>query len=143
MTLAIRSPSEREWATWFDRPFGEFPTFWKDFIDTGLVRIEQFEKDDALVVRAELPGLDPEKDVEVTVSRGRLHIRAERRSDTTEETAKGYRSEFVYGVFERTLRLPAGASADEVTATYRDGILEVTVPIVPEPDAKRVPIDNK
>jgi HSP20 family protein len=75
------------------------------------------------VIRAELAGLDPEKEVEVTVGSGYLTIRAER-SDKTEGK---HRSEFRYGSFSRTMPLPANADEDAVTASYRDGILTISV----------------
>ena len=93
------------------------------------VRIEEFVEDDALVVRAEMPGIDPDKDVEISMHDGMLHIRAERRESSESKDKTGYRSEFTYGMFERALPLPAGVSEKEVTATYKDGILEVRVPM--------------
>ncbi len=87
-------------------------------------RVEDYVKDDRYVVRAELPGLDPEKDIEVTVEAGTLTIRAERR----EEHEEPHRSEFRYGSLTRSVTLPAGADAEKITASYDKGILEVTVP---------------
>jgi HSP20 family molecular chaperone IbpA len=76
-------------------------------------------------LRAELPGIDPEKDVEITVDDGVLTVKAERR----EEKKEGGRSEFRYGSFARSVTLPAGADEENVAASYRDGILEVRTPI--------------
>jgi HSP20 family protein len=88
-----------------------------------------------------MPGIDPDKDVEITVTDHRLHVHAERRSETKEEDVSGWRSEFHYGSFERTMTLPPGATEDDVTATYEDGILEIRIPINTESEpAKRVPI---
>jgi len=96
------------------------------------MRIEQQVTDDALVVRAELPGIDPDKDLEITVTDGYLHLRAERRSEHKEEKDGRTQSEFRYGAYSRTLRLPPGAKADDIAASYRDGILEVRVPMPAE-----------
>jgi len=93
-----------------------------------LMRVEDLVKDDSYVVRAELPGLDPEKDVEVTVANGILTIKAERRE---EETGK-HHSEFHYGTFSRSMTLPAGADKEHIDAVYGHGILEVTVPLAHE-----------
>ena len=95
------------------------------------MRMEEFVDGDTLVVRAELPGVDPDKDVEITVSDDVLTIAAERREERTEgeEGKPGYRSEFRYGSYRRSISLPAGVSADAVTATYNDGILEVRAPV--------------
>ena len=126
--------AEREaMARWFDDSW--FPRWWPDLWRSRVtermqpMRVEEFEEDDALVVRAEMPGLDPEKDVEIDVTDETLRIRAERRQETRVEEKGGYRSEFRYGSFSRTLPLPAGSSRDDVMASYKDGILEVRVPI--------------
>ena len=115
---------------WFDAPdFGRFfdvRPFFGRF--DRLMRLEQELKDDMLVVRAELPGIDPDKDVEITVQDGMLHIKAERRSETKDEKDGSFRSEFHYGSFERYIRVPRETVMDDVKATYKDGILEVRCP---------------
>lgn len=99
------------------------------------MRLEEEVVGDHLVFRAEIPGVDPEKDVELVVEDGMLTMRAERRKEETTTTeGGGYRSEFRYGSFQRTMALPKGATAKDVTATYKDGILEVKVPM-PKADA--------
>ncbi len=129
---------------WFDTPdFGRWFDMRPFFGRMDRMRLEQEWKDDTLIVRAELPGIDPDKDVEITVADGRLHVQAERRSETTTDDKKGYRSEFRYGMFERTLRLPPGATEKDIKATYADGILEVSIPIdVTELEAKKIPISK-
>ena len=88
-----------------------------------------------------MPGIDPDEDVEITVADHRLHLRAERRTETTTEDKKGFRSEFHYGSFERSIRLPVGATENDVTATYHDGILEVRIPVDAGGVAtKRIPV---
>jgi len=141
MTLMKRRSNELEWPTWFGRPLADFPTLWKDMLEDTSLKLEEFEADGTLVVRAEMPGIDPEKDVDITIADGRLHICAERRSETKTDDKSGYRSEFQYGSFERSMRLPPGATESDVSATYTDGILEVRVPIdTAEAEAKRVPV---
>ena len=106
---------------WFE---GILPveTTWRDMTARS-IKVEEFVRDGRYVVRAELPGVDPDKDVEVTVNDGLLTIRGERR----EEVKEDQRSEFYYGSFVRTLSLPSGADPEAVDAVYRDGILEVSV----------------
>lgn len=109
------------------------------------MRVEEYIEGDTCVIRAELPGIDPENDVEITVADGVLHFRAERRERTDEERPHGYRSEFHYGSLARSIRLPEGASEADVKASYKDGILEVRVPAPVEPVAttpKRIPINR-
>ncbi|THJ37712.1 Hsp20/alpha crystallin family protein [Candidatus Frankia alpina] len=94
-----------------------------------LIRVEETTEAGTHVVRAEMPGIDPARDVEITVAEGVLSVRAERHEEKTEKTDGGYRSEFRYGSFSRSLPLPAGTKDDQVVATYKDGILEIRVPV--------------
>lgn len=89
------------------------------------IRVEDYIEDSTYVLRAEIPGIDPDKDVELTIDRGRLIIRGERR----EETKDKHRQEFQYGSFSRSILLPQGLTPEEISATYADGVLEVRVPI--------------
>ena len=96
-------------------PFGPAQTF----------RVEDYTEDSTYMIRAELPGVDPERDVEVSVESGMLTIHAERR----EQTKQDRHSEFKYGSLTRSVALPEGADPDRITATYDQGILKVTVPV--------------
>ncbi len=127
----------------------EWPERWRRWLDfdtepEGWMKVEEVQEDRTLVVRAELPGLDPDKDVEMSVSDGVLHISA-KREDRNEKKEKGrYRSEFRYGEFSRDLALPVGVDSNKVDAKYFDGILEVRVPWKDEkqPEATKVPISR-
>ncbi|WP_299563320.1 Hsp20/alpha crystallin family protein [uncultured Mycolicibacterium sp.] len=121
--------------------FAGFPwTGLRPVFDTNLLRLEDELKDDSYEVRAEIPGVDPEKDIEVTIADGRLTIKAER----TEKSQTNGRSEFNYGSFTRTVTLPRGADPEGVKASYDKGILTVSVPISkPADDAKRIPVTAK
>ncbi|MBF6176611.1 Hsp20/alpha crystallin family protein [Nocardia blacklockiae] len=124
----------------------EFADLWNAFppsrapiFGAHLLRVEDTVEDGRYVVRAEIPGVDPEKDVEVSVQNGQLTIKAER-SEKHEE--KG-RSEFSYGSFVRTVALPAGAREEDIEAEYRQGILTVTVPVSePVAQAKNVQVKS-
>jgi HSP20 family protein len=141
MTLIKRRQNELDWPTWFGRPFVDFPTLWTDMMEDTTLKLEEFEDEGTHVVRAEMPGIDPEKDVNITIADGRLNIHAERRSEKTTDDKSGYKSEFQYGSFERSMRMPPGATQSDVTASYKDGILEVRVPIdTTEAESKRVPV---
>ena len=113
---------------WFDI---EFPP------RAHLLRIEENLTDQEYTLRAEMPGMDPDKDVNVTVADGLLTIRAERR----EEQKTAQHTEFRYGALRRALRLPGNADVDKITATYDTGILAVTVPLTAAvPAGKQIPI---
>lgn len=143
MTLMKRTRDEFDWPTWFSRRLVDWPEAWREMFDDSGMLVEEFEDDGHLVVRAEMPGMDPEKDIEITIEDQTLHLRAERRSETKTEDKKGFRSEFRYGSFERSVRLPAGATEADVTATYNDGILEVKVPIdTAKTETKRIAVSR-
>ena len=107
------------------------------------LRIEELTEGDARIVRAELPGIDPDKDVEISVHDGMLHIAGERTQRSEDRDNGTVRTEFRYGRFERTMALPAGSSAEDVTATYKDGVLEVRMPTQPQTrEAAKVPVQR-
>ncbi|WP_082126789.1 Hsp20/alpha crystallin family protein [Allosalinactinospora lopnorensis] len=99
------------------------------------MRVEDFEEGGRYIVRAEMPDIDPDKDVDITVASGRLTIRAARR----EERKDKHHSEFRYGSFLRTLTLPEGVDENDVQASYNNGILEVSVPLPAKEKGHRVP----
>lgn len=109
-----------------------------------MIKVEQFTDDGSTVIRAELPGIDPENDVEVTLDRGRVRIAARRERREEHSTDTETRSEFHYGSFTRTIPVPAGAVADDISAEYTDGILEVRIPLPEEPPGSQtIPINRK
>ena len=122
-------------ADWLESPWAGLPPF----LSGQVFRLEEAIREDRYVIRAELPGLDPAKDIEVTVDGRILTIRAERRQQDTGP----YRSEFRYGSLTRTIRLPARVDAADVTARYDKGVLEVSVPLrVVKPEGTRIPVEN-
>lgn len=114
-------------------PFHRPTVFSRDWFTEDMIRVDEYQEQGTLVVRAELPGIDPDKDVEITVFDGMLRIEAERREEEETE-AKGYvRQELSYGSFTRTLPLPEGVTESDITASYKDGILEIRIP-APAPE---------
>ena len=109
------------------------------------MRVEEFVADGAHVLRVELPDIDPDKDVQITITDHLLTVSARREQRAEQKDAEHFRSEFRYGRYERSFTLPDGVGEKDVTATYRDGILEVRVPVPAEPPAPeptRVPITH-
>lgn len=90
-----------------------------------VIKVEDEVSDGQYRLHAEIPGVDPAKDVDITVRDGVLTIKAER---TVKKEANG-RSEFSYGSFIRSVTLPSGAEEDGIKASYDKGILSVSVPI--------------
>ncbi len=105
----------------------------RPIFERNLMRIEDEVTEDHYELRAEIPGIDPANDVQITVADGKLTVKAERsdRADTA------VRSEFSYGSFLRTVTLPAEADEDNITAGYERGILTVRVPLSQTPAGAR------
>jgi HSP20 family protein len=102
--------------------------------------VDMYETKDALVVAAELPGL-VEKDIHLSIVGDVLNVRGERHWNQEVKQENYYRGERWYGKFERSLPLPMPVQADKVTATYRDGVLTITLPKVEEIRPKEIKID--
>ena len=120
-----------QWPRVFDRRFPEF--LGRGFIGGEAMRVEQFTDGDEVVIRAEIPGVDPDEGIEVSVASGKLTISAEREQREESKDDKGFRSEFHYGT-----------TADDVSASYEDGILEVRMPSDSDVEAKtRVSVERK
>jgi HSP20 family protein len=111
------------------------------------IRVEEYLDGNTLVVRAEAPGLDPDKDIDVSVVNGSLQIRAERREEKEEKEKDSYRSEFRYGSFFRSLPLPPDVKEEDIKASYKDGVLEVRTPVpekeLSESTGKKLPITRE
>jgi HSP20 family molecular chaperone IbpA len=104
------------------------------------IRLEDGINDGRYEIRAELPGVDPAKDVDVTTRDGVLTIRAQR---SEKDESKG-RSEFSYGSFVRSVTLPPGSNENDISVTYRDGILTVSVGLQPgAPGEKRSHVSSE
>lgn len=131
----LRSPSELldSLDRMFDAAAGPAP-----------IRVEEFLDGSTLVVRAEMPGVDPDKDMEITIDDGYLRIRAERQEKEEHKDKGSVRSEFRYGSFSRSIPLPDGVKEEDIKASYTNGVLEVRTPIPEEaaqPEApKKLPI---
>jgi HSP20 family molecular chaperone IbpA len=122
-------------ADWLEAPWTGPPPL----LMGQVFRLEETVRDNRYVIRAELPGLDPENDIEVTVDGRLLTIRAERRRQDNGPN----RSEFRYGSLARAVRLPARVDAADVTARYDKGVLEVSVPLrAVKPEGTQIPVEN-
>jgi HSP20 family molecular chaperone IbpA len=97
------------------------------------------------VLRAELPGIDPDRDVAIELVGDRLTISGERREERRDDTGDKTHREFHYGSFRRTVSVPRGVQPEDVTATYADGVLEIRVPADTGRDAqaRMIPVQRK
>ncbi len=101
--------------------------------------IESFVRNGQLIVRADLPGIDP-KEVEVAIEGNRLVLRGERHVREERKEADYLYKEVAYGRFERAVDLPDGVDKDSIKATYHDGVLEITMKAPKHLVVKKVPI---
>ena len=92
-----------------------------------LPQVEAFERDGKLIVRADLPGLSKD-DINVDITDDAIKIRGERQQEREENKEGYYRSERSYGSFYREVPLPSGVNREEANATFRNGVLEITLP---------------
>jgi len=112
---------------------------WNPMPEHTLVRVEDYRDNGNYVLRAELPGMDPKKDIKVSVQGNVLSIVGER-SETKREHS---RSEFRYGSFARSVSLPDGADTKHMQARYDAGVLQVTVPVHDESQQSRqIPVTS-
>jgi HSP20 family protein len=117
------------WSPWRElapREFGQA---------TWSPQVEVFERGGQFIVRADLPGLKKE-DINVNVTDDAITIEGERRQESEERAEGYYRSERSYGSFYRSIPLPEGVNAENASATFRDGVLEITMP-APQRAARR------
>jgi HSP20 family molecular chaperone IbpA len=106
---------------------------------TPNLRVEDYVEDGDYVLKAEMPGVDPEKDVDVSIDGGIITIRGERKEEQKEKNHQ----ELHYGSFTRSIPLPRGVKPDQITAKYADGVLEVRVPMgAEETAAVKVPVQR-
>ena len=89
--------------------------------------VDIYETDHNLVLKAELPGVDP-KDVDIRIENGTLHLKGERKFSSEVKQENYHRVERAYGSFTRSFSLPSSVSADQVSAEYNNGLLTLTLP---------------
>ncbi len=143
----VRQPSTRStaWpANWIDGWFDHLPLFGRPpgsllsrLGDVELVRVEHFRDGSDLVIRAEMPGIENEDDIDVSIVGDKMTVSAKREQRTETKENGSFRSEFHYGSFSRTVTVPPGTSPDDVKASYVDGIVEVRVPVGDGPTDER------
>jgi HSP20 family protein len=122
----------------FDSSFGEFVRT-PDLFGGWTPALDLYEDKDNLIVRAELPGLKKD-DIEISLNQGTLAISGERKAEARSEGTDVHREERFYGRFQRTLDLPKPVQAERVAASYKDGILTVTLPKTEEAKPKQIEV---
>ena len=131
MPMSLSGSSWPSWR-WLD-------DFFRDGEMHQMIKIEERHEGDSMVIRAELPGLDPDKDIDIEVSDGALVISAEKHEKHEKSEHNFYRSEFRYGSLTRSVPIPSGVDPKSIDAGYKDGVLEVrmAMPMTTSGDARR------
>jgi len=137
-----------ELAPW--RPFRElerwakrFPSFFEDWPfferEEYFPALESFIKEGNLVARVDVPGVDP-KDIEISVAGNVLTIKGERKEEKEVKSEDYVRREASYGTFERRMTLPEGANTEEIAANFKNGVVEITIPVAKAVQGKKIPL---
>ena len=132
------TPFKREVERLFDRfwdldlPEMPMPGTWAPAMDVS-------ETKDALIVKAETPGMDP-KEIQLSLQDQMLTMKGEKRLEKEEKDEHHYRMERAYGAFTRSVRLPVPVDGSKVTATFKNGVLTVTMPKTPAAKGATIPI---
>jgi HSP20 family protein len=102
--------------------------------------VECFTRDKMLVLKVELPGVDP-KDVEVSITGAQVFIRGEKKEEKKVDEKEYFFREIARGRFERSFSLQEGAKAEQLKASFRNGVLELTMPLAAIEPSRRIPIE--
>ncbi|MEW1950801.1 Hsp20/alpha crystallin family protein [Pseudarthrobacter sp902506025] len=108
------------------------------------LRVEEYRDAGSMVVKAEVPGIDPEKDVDIELVGNDLRIQVRHEEKSEHRDKEGYRSEFRYGTFSRSVSLPGPATESDIRATYDNGVLEIRIPLPDETGraSRKIPVSR-
>jgi HSP20 family protein len=134
----------------FERMRRDMDRFWDSFLEGGLRKrteegkewfpsLDVAETKNDLVVKAEVPGMDA-KNIDISLSDGMLTIKGEKKEEKEEKEADYHLVERSYGAFTRSIRLPAEVQGDKINATYKNGVLKITLPKSEEAKKKEIKI---
>ncbi len=127
--------------TVFDRFFNAEETDQSNVVTSQWTpRVDIKEEDSRFVILADIPGVDP-KDIEITMEKGILSIKGERKAEANEQNGKLTRTERSHGSFYRRFALPDVADAEGIKAAGRNGVLEVSIPKRPETAPRRINVN--
>lgn len=131
---SLRNEMDHLFDRFFEPMWREMPAIgdWEPNVDVS-------EDKDAVTVKAELPGVE-QKDINVSLQDGMLTIKGEKHAEKEEKDKRRHRVERSYGAFFRSMRLPAAVQADKVTATFKDGVVTITLPKAPEAKGTTIPV---
>lgn len=124
----------------FESPLNLLTTGSQQFLNGWLPAIDLYEENDHFILKAELPGMRKE-DIEISMHGDVLTLAGERKEDERFVKAQVYRAERSLGRFQRTFTLPVPVAVDKVQASYKDGVLTVTLPKAEEAKPKQINVN--
>jgi HSP20 family protein len=130
----MRRNMDRLWDSFFERGVrgADEDGEWLPYLDVA-------ETKDEIVVKAEVPGMDA-KDIDISLSDGLLTIKGEKKQEREEKKENYHLVERSYGAFTRSIRLPKEVQSDKISASYKNGVLKVTLPKSEEAKKKEIKI---
>jgi HSP20 family protein len=131
----------RGWLRPFRNPWPEWVGFDEGMLEVRTPRVDVIEKEEEILVRAELPGMEREE-VHLELAAGVLTIRGEQHREEKVEEGEVLRSEISRSSFSRAIALPQEVDPDHVTANLKDGVLEVRLPKTAKTERKRIEIQG-
>jgi HSP20 family protein len=134
----VLEPFRQEMEGLFERFFGVAPEGGGE-VQAWAPRIDVEEGDKEIVVKADLPGVDP-KDVDISVSGGSLVLRGEKKEEREDKKKNYHKVERFVGRFYREIGLPPGTDPEKITATSAKGVITITIPKAPQAQARKVPV---
>lgn len=123
----------------FENPLAEVTRGSQQFLSGWLPAVDLYEDKENVIVKAELPGMKKEE-IEISLHEGVLTLAGERKEEKEHKDAEVYRSERFLGRFQRTMTLPSPVKTDKVSATYKDGMLTITLPKTEEAKPKQIEV---
>lgn len=141
-TTSLMNPFRQEMEDVFQRFFGPLSTNGGEYAIGWLPRVDVEESEKEIVVKADLPGVDP-KDIEISVLDGSLILKGEKKSEKEEKKKNFHRVERFVGQFYREIPLPPGADAERIAATSAKGVVSVTIPKKAEAQPKKIAVQAK
>ncbi|MFM7070146.1 MAG: Hsp20/alpha crystallin family protein [Actinomycetes bacterium] len=116
--------------------------WWLPFDGDSFLCVDEFVEDGTLTVRVDAPGIDPSSDVDLRLVDHHLDLRVTRQERTESTEPQQRRTEVRYGTFRRSLPVPRGTSAEQIAASYHDGVLEIRVPAGESEHAEKIAIEQ-
>jgi len=133
-TGSLKREMDRLFERFFEPEWADLPALgdWAPSLDLS-------ETKESLVVKMEVPGMDP-KDIQVSLQENLLTVKGEKRQEKEDKDERYHRIERSYGAFTRSVRLPVAVDGSKVDASFKNGLLTVTLPKTPGAKGTTIPI---